>query len=317
MDTFLEEVVAGLSSDPKTLPCKYFYDARGSELFEAICGLEEYYVTRTELAIMRSSAQEIAAHVGSRVRIVEFGSGSGIKTQILLDALDAPVTYVPIEISREPLEASAAQLRSRHPDLEVVPLCADYTAPITIAASDVRTVVYFPGSTIGNFHPHDALTFLSRMKTIAGDGGAILIGVDCEKDAAVLERAYDDARGITAAFNLNLLQRINSELITGDSSTGDAINSGGGFDIAQFRHRAVYNLARHRIEMHLVSDCQQSVTIGGRTFDFAADEFILSEVSYKYSTQRFSGLAVEAGLKVVKTWTDSDGAFGLHYLEPA
>lgn len=303
MDTFLDDVTAGLSEAQKILPCKYFYDERGSELFEAICEVEEYYVTRADLEITRTYASEFAAQVGPRARIVEFGSGSGIKTQILLDALEDPAAYIPVEISSAALDASAARLRTRYPNLEIAPLCADYTLPITIAPSDARTVVYFPGSTIGNFHPPEAVRFLGRMRSLAGEGGALLIGVDREKDAGVLERAYDDADGVTAAFNMNLLERINREL-------------GANFDLAQFRHRAVYDVEKHRIEMHLVSCCNQAVTIGNRTFDFVAEEFIRSEVSYKYSVERFTSIATAAELKVVETWSDAKGAFSTHYLEP-
>lgn len=299
-----DEVIAGLRRTPKEIHCKFFYDRRGSELFDRICELEEYYPTRTELAIMRAHAVEMAALVGPRAMIVEYGSGSGLKTPILLEALEEPVAYVPLDISRQHLEESAARLARRFPGIEVLPLPADYTAPIDLPATrrpPRRRVVYFPGSTIGNFGPAEADLFLRRLVRIAGTGGGALIGADLVKDKAVLEAAYDDREGVTAEFNLNLLRRFNREL-------------GADFDLAGFRHLAFYNEEEGRIEMHLENLRPQTVRLGGAEIAFAAGERIHTENSYKYTLGGFRSLAAASGLAVERVWTDDARLFSVQYL---
>ncbi len=307
-EDFLREVIDGLNQDPKILPCKYLYDERGSELFESICDLEEYYQTRTELAIMEAYAGEMADIAGPRCLLIELGSGSSLKTRVLLDHLEDPAGYVPIEISHTMLEQTARELAQEYPDLTITPICADYTAAVDLPAQvrDLKNrLVYFPGSTIGNFHPDAAIAFLSRMASLAGPTGGVLIGVDMKKDREILVRAYDDARGITAAFNLNLLERINREL-------------GGTFSLETFRHEARYNAEAGRIEMHLVSLCDQEVSIGkGHTVEFAAGESVRTECSYKYHPQEFAALAGRAGLEQAKVWMDSQRLFSVQLLRVA
>lgn len=302
-----DEVLGGLSRSPKTIDCKYFYDEAGSELFDRICELEEYYPTRTELAIMRRNAAEMASRLGPRLMLIEYGSGSGLKTPLLLDALDAPVAYLPIDISPAPLQASARRLAQRYPRLDILPLCADYTGPVTLPPTRAvprRRAVYFPGSTIGNFPPPEARVFLQRIAATCGAGGALLIGVDLVKDRQVLHRAYNDAQGVTAAFNLNLLVRFNREL-------------GADFDVDGFRHRAIYNADQHRIEMYLVSQRRQQVRIADRVIELAAGEEILTEYSYKYTRDGFRDLAEAAGFTVEQVWTDDADLFSVQYLETA
>jgi dimethylhistidine N-methyltransferase len=308
-DTFLDDVQRGLGARPKTLPCKYLYDEVGSALFETICRLEEYYPTRADLDATRRNIAAIAALIGPRARLVELGSGSSTKTRVLLDALDDLVAYVPIDISVEALEASVRDLRAAYPDLEISGLAADYTQPVDLPVPSrppARTVVYYPGSTIGNFHPTGAIAFLQRIRRAIepgpdGAAGGLLIGVDLKKDPAVLEAAYDDAAGVTAAFNKNLLVRINREL-------------GASFDLDAFDHAARYDAREGRIEMHLVSTRAQTVTVGDRSFHFDAGESIRSEESYKYSREDFARIAAEAGLEVAAFWTDAAGLFSLQYL---
>ncbi len=305
-EAFLREVVAGLASTPKTLPCKYFYDHEGSALFERICELEEYYPTRADLDATRRNVAAIVERVGPRCVLVELGSGSSKKTRVLLDALEDVVAYVPIDISESALEQSALSLRRDYPHLEVIPVLADYQQAVELPPtrrSAQRTFVYFPGSTIGNFHPPDAIAFLRRIRGAIRDDGAALIGADLKKDKAKLERAYDDAAGVTAAFNLNLLTRINREL-------------GANFARDGFEHRALYDEELGRIEMHLRATRRQTVTVGGQTFAFEAGETIRTEESYKYSLDDFETLAHEAGLEVAAVWTDAEGLFSLQYLEP-
>ena len=307
LDDFSEEVVWGLSQDEKTLPCKFFYDERGSQLFDRICELPEYYPTRTEATIMREYGPSMAAALGPYVRLVEYGSGSSTKTRILLDHLPCPAAYVPMDISREHLMRSAAGLAATYPHVEVLPVCADYTRPFTLPASNrraARTVVYYPGSTIGNFHPRQAERFLGDMAEVAGPNGGLLIGVDLKKSPRILEPAYNDRRGVTAAFNLNLLTRINQEL-------------GGDFDPIGWEHYALYNEAAGRIEMHLLSLRDQTVHIGGRRFEFAEDETIWTECSYKYSLEQFAERAGRAGWKVAQVWTDAEQYFSVQYLTRA
>jgi dimethylhistidine N-methyltransferase len=304
---FLLDVQQGLRRPQKSIPCKYFYDAAGSALFEEICGLDEYYLTRTEIAILRAHLPEIARRLGPRCAVVEYGSGSGTKTRLLLDHLRDPVAWVPIDISRSALAASAAAIAARHPRLEVLPVCADYTRPTPLPAGArpaARRVVFFPGSTLGNFSPAEASAFLRGAARMCGPAGAVLLGVDLEKDSATLERAYDDARGVTARFNLNLLVRANREL-------------GADFDIAGFRHRAFYERREGRIEMHLVSARAQRVLVDGERFAFAEGESILTEHSYKWTTGALERLALGAGLATRAVWTDPRRWFAVLLLEPA
>lgn len=304
-DHLLEEALAGLSQEPKLLPCKYFYDEHGSRLFDRICELEEYYPTRTELAIMHQSIHEMAALIGEDVLLVEYGAGSCVKIRLLLDALRRPAGFVPIDISREHLVNAAREVHDVYPDLEILPVCADYSKPFEMPEPSrpaSRRVVYFPGSTIGNFHPNDAHEFLTRLRELVGKGGGLLIGVDLKKDPNVLRLAYNDLQGITASFNMNLLTRLNNEC-------------GAGFDLDRFHHEAVYNEADGRIEMHLVSDAEQSVSLGGRTFDFAKGESIRTECSYKYTVEEFASLARPAGFELRRAWTDQDDYFSVQFLE--
>ena len=304
---FRDEVWAGLATPQKTLPCKYFYDERGSALFESICDLPEYYPTRTELSIMETHAPAMASLLGERCLLVEYGSGSSRKTRLLLDRLRDAAGYVPIDISRAALSESARSLAAAYPAIEVLPVCADYTEPFELPRPRVtaaRRGVYFPGSTIGNFTPPHAQRFLARMARVAGPRGAVLIGVDLKKERATLERAYDDAAGVTAAFNQNLLVRINREL-------------GGTFDVARFRHLARWDEHAGRVEMHLASAVAQTVRVAGRPFWFAAGETIHTENSYKYDLGNFAALAAGAGLAVREIWTDEKRRFSVQYLTPA
>jgi dimethylhistidine N-methyltransferase len=303
-DRFLDDVMAGLSRRQKDLPPKYFYDAQGCALFEAICELPEYYLTRAEIALMHSHVGEMARHLGPECVLIEFGSGSGRKTRLLIAAI-SPVAYVPIDIARAELDATAAGIAREFPQLRVVAVCADYSRPFALpelgGLGARRRIIYFPGSTIGNLTPADAAIFLAGARDQAGAGGGLLIGVDLKKDAARLDAAYNDARGVTAAFNLNLLARINREL-------------GADFDLAAFRHRAFYDQARGRVEMHLESQKAQAVTVGGRSVQFRKGETIHTENSYKYSVREFQDLARTARLAPVECWTDADRLFAVHYL---
>lgn len=299
--TFYADVVAGLGAASKSLPCKYFYDAYGSKLFDEICELDEYYPTRTELGIMNDWVDEIGALLGDGFRIVEYGSGSSLKTRILLERLSGLTAYVPVDISREHLLQSVDTLATDYPHVPIVPVCADYTHSFDLPASDDRTVVYFPGSTIGNFHPSEAREFLRRIAGQCGNGGGLLIGVDLKKDAQVLHDAYNDARGVTAAFNFNLLTRINNEL-------------GGDFLMNYFAHQAFYNVFDGRIEMHLASTVKQTVRVGGAIFTFDEGETIHTECSYKYTVDEFAELARSAGFEQVSVWTDENRLFSVQYL---
>jgi dimethylhistidine N-methyltransferase len=301
---FERDVVAGLRRSPKSLSCKYFYDAKGTELFDRICNLDVYYLTRTELDIMQRHAREMALLFGRHARLVELGSGSSTKTRILLDHARDLSAYVPVDISREYLARAAAGLGRDYPDLCVTPVCADYTRPFHLpndAGEASRTVVYFPGSTVGNFLPAEARGFLRVIANLAGPGGSLLIGVDVKKDARVIEAAYDDAEGVTAAFNMNLLTRINREL-------------GGNFNLRNFHHRAFYDAELGRIEMQLVSRARQTVRVAGTTFEFAEGEAITTEYSYKYAPSEFGELAESAGFVVRRIWTDEKELFSVQYL---
>jgi dimethylhistidine N-methyltransferase len=303
-DDMRGEILAGLTSANKHLPSKYFYDARGSELFDEICALPEYYPTRTETAIMEQYAVAMAEQLGRGVLLIEFGSGSSVKTRILLDNLHELSAYVPVDISREHLMLSASQLTTLYPDLEVLPVCADFTQPFELPRPEhapKRRVVYFPGSTIGNLDPEPAVALLTRIARLACQGGALLIGVDLKKDRAILERAYNDAAGVTAAFNLNILVRLNREL-------------DGDFDLTAFQHEAKYNAAKGRVEMHLVSSRQQTAHLAGEMIDLAAGERIHTESCYKYTPEEFEELADRAGFAVENFWMDDEQLFSVHYL---
>ncbi len=305
-DALRDEVLSGLRDTPKHLPAKLFYDARGSRLFDAICELDAYYLTRTEEAIMEAHAGEIVEVLGPHVLLVEYGSGSSRKTRILLERLEAPAGYVPVDISRDHLVRAAERIASAYPDLPVLPVCADYTASFRLPEPDGhvrRTVVYYPGSTIGNFTPEAARGFLARIARQVGPDGGLLVGVDLKKDAARLRAAYNDAEGVTAAFNKNVLRRINREL-------------GADFDLDRFRHEAVYNAEEGRIEMYLVSETDQEVVVDGVRIAFAAGERICTEYSYKYTIEDFAALAAEAGWAVERVWTDDDRLFSVHYARP-
>jgi len=300
---FLEDVVKGLSAHPKTLPSKYFYDAEGSRLFEAICDLPEYYLTRTETALLRQIAPEIAARIPDGAALVEFGSGASVKTRILLDAAPQLSAYAPIDISQSALDEAAAAIKASYPSLTVAPLVDDFTRALRLPSAVAGRVAvgFFPGSTIGNFPPAEAEDFLRRAGELLGDGAMMVVGADVAKSAEVLIPAYDDAQGVTAAFNLNVLARINREL-------------GGDFDLAAFTHQAVWNDQESRIEMHVVSVEAQRVKVGGRTFDFAAGETIHTENSYKYRPAAFEAIAQRAGWSVSRKWESAQPAFGVYVL---
>jgi dimethylhistidine N-methyltransferase len=303
---FLSDVVQGLSGNPRSLPCKYLYDERGSELFEAICDTRDYYVTRADLALHESHLEEISRLIGPNAHVIEFGSGAGVKTRHLLDALDSPRGYTPIEISSAALRASAAELKAQFPELDIEPLRADYTQPIDGEALDLapparRRVIYFPGSTISNFEHDEARDFLARMGRIVGPDGGILIGVDLLKDEQRLIQAYDDRDGVTAKFNLNILRRLTRDL--------DA-----DIDIDAFGHEARFNGDLGRIEMHLVALKDTTIDLDGKRFRFDQGESIHTENSHKYSIEGFTALAESAGLRSDKVWTDPDALFSMHWL---
>ncbi len=305
-DNFLQDVIAGLSLARKQLPPKYFYDAAGSELFERICELPEYYPTRAETELTRAHLDSIAAFAGANAELVEYGSGASTKTRILIERL-RPAVYVPIDISESALKIAGATLAVEFPWLNIQAVVGDFDRPLMLPAFNGkrgRKLVYFPGSTIGNLTPEQALSFLHMTRGLVGPDGAMLVGVDLKKDANELHAAYNDAQGVTAAFNLNLLHRINREL------RGD-------FDVSRFSHYAFYNAHASRIEMHLVSLVQQTVNVGRYRFSFDAGESIHTENSCKYSVGEFRVLAAEAGFIGREVWLDSKGLFSLHGLVAA
>ena len=306
-EIFLSDVIGGLSKSRKRLEPKYFYDARGAELFNQICQLDAYYPTRTETGILDTNADDIAHYLGTDAVLVEYGAGSLDKVRILLDAISNPVALIAVDISADQLDRAANDVRSAYPKLEVLHVAADFTRPVDLpepARVGGNPVVFFPGSTIGNFDPDDAIEFMVGARDTVGPGGMLLIGVDLKKDSARLEIAYDDPAGVTAAFNLNLLTRINREL-------------GGDFDLDTFNHVARYNTNLGRIEMHLKSTKAQTVTINGQPFDFAEGETIHTENSYKYSIEEFQALAERAGFKPMQVWTDAENLFAVHLFKVA
>ncbi|WP_313247945.1 L-histidine N(alpha)-methyltransferase [Stenotrophomonas acidaminiphila] len=305
--TITADVLAGLSARPRALPSKYFYDARGSALFECITRQPEYYLTRAELDLLPRVLPQIAAHAGPRVRVVEYGSGSGRKTRLLLQALEDVVAYTPVEISRTALLNSVRALAVDFPAIEMLPVCADFTAlpalpPPRRAAR--RTLLFFPGSTLGNFTEAAAVSILHGMRQAMGPEGLALIGIDLDKDPALIEAAYNDAAGVTADFTLNLLVRLNREI-------------GSDFDLAGFAHRARYVVPWRRIETSLVSRRAQVVHVGGQAFAFARDEAMHVEYSHKYDDAQFAAMAAAAGLRVAAAWDAPARMFGLRLLRPA
>jgi dimethylhistidine N-methyltransferase len=306
-DVRAERALEGLREWPKRIEPIWFYDARGSALFERICTTPEYYLTRTELGIMRANAAGMAAALGPQVVLIEPGSGASLKTRLLLEALRAPHAYVPVDISREHLMATTRRLRDDFPSLPVHPVCADFTGafglPTAALHGETRRVVYFPGSTLGNFTRIAAIGLLRRMRAMAGTNGAVLLGIDRVKAAAILERAYNDAAGLTAAFNLNALRHLNREL-------------GAGIDPAAFSHRAPWVPAHSRIEMHLVANRDLGFNVGGRRFEMTRGEYLLTEYSHKYTLREIADLAQSAGLAVHRTWSDPQDWFSVLLLEP-
>jgi dimethylhistidine N-methyltransferase len=304
---FLRDVCRGLARRPKRLPSMYFYDAEGSLLFDRICELEEYYPTRTEMGLLDGAAGALAERLGERCMLLELGSGSSAKTTILLRALPDVHSYVPIDIAREPLRRVASRFRASFPELVVSPVCADFMAPLRLPAPRTeprRRVVFFPGSTIGNFDPVERQHLFESVARLCGRGGAFLIGFDLQKDRARLERAYNDDRGVTAAFNLNLLSRINREL-------------GADFDVTQFRHRASYDDRHHRIEMHLESRLAQRVRVDGRAFEFERGETVCTEHSYKFTVEGFLEEAGVAGFAEEQVFVDDERLFAVALLKHA
>ncbi|MBT5375087.1 MAG: L-histidine N(alpha)-methyltransferase [Rhodospirillaceae bacterium] len=305
---FLDEVLAGLSKSPKTLPCKYLYDEKGSQLFDAICELDEYYPTSTEEMVLRDNSGEIADLIGPEAQLIEYGAGSLQKVRILLDSMEAPAAVIPLDISREHLMASAKTLAEEYPQVEILPVCADFSTPTSlpepVGNPEAKKVGFFPGSTIGNFTPEEVINFLEIVADDLGAQGEFLLGVDVKKDESILRAAYNDREGVTAAFNINLLHRINRELK-------------GNFDLSKWRHDAIYNDDRGRVEMHLVSQCAQTAHIMGQPFEFTKDETIHTESSHKYNIEEFVDLAKSAGFSSLQTWMDKKSMFSVHYLKVA
>ncbi len=301
---FRADLLEGLARPQKRIPSKYFYDAVGSELFDRITALDEYYPTRTEAGILRRHAGEMAARLGPRCLLIEPGAGSLVKVRYLLDRLADPAGYVPVDVSADHLAKAAAGLQTRYPRLAVLPVCGDFARPFPLPTpprSEFRRAAFFPGSTLGNFGPTEADTLLRTFARLVGPGGGLLLGLDLQKDPAVVEAAYNDARGVTAAFNLNVLARANRDL-------------GADFDLAAFRHRAFYDVPHGRIEMHLESLADQTANVGGTVIRLRAGETIHTEDSYKYDLDAFARRAAACGLRAEATWTDERQYFGVLYL---
>ncbi len=303
--TLRQQVLRGLKASVKTLSPALFYDATGAQLFEQICELPEYYPTRTERGILARYAGDLAEHAGPGCALIEYGSGAGVKVRYLLDRLERPVAYVPVDISREQLHEVARERSAQYPALTILPVCADYTTPfeLPVLPPAARRVAFFPGSTIGNFHPAEAAAFLHRVRHTVGAKGGLILGVDRRKDERVLHAAYNDAAGVTAAFNLNLLTRLNREF-------------GADFDLRRFRHRAFFDDAMRRIEMHLEAVDAHQVRFDGDVIDFAAGETIHTECSYKYDRERLEDLAEASGFRIETLYTDERDWFWEAWLVP-
>ncbi|MEO0480394.1 MAG: L-histidine N(alpha)-methyltransferase [Planctomycetota bacterium] len=302
---FLSAVRAGLTSSPKTLPCKFLYDETGAILFEAICTLDSYYPTRTEQLILDRFSPEMARAIGPRARVVEPGAGSLTKVKTLLGAMEDPAEYVPIDIAMEQLDDAATNLAREFPGVLVKPVCADFTKPMDLPEkgdSVERTVVFYPGSTIGNFEPEAAIGFLERMRRLAGDDGHVLLGVDLAKDQETLRDAYDDPAGVTAAFNKNLLSHINREL-------------GADFDVREFQHRVRFETDPNRVVLSLISKSDQTVRLDGEAIEFRAGEEVVTEYSHKPTIADFTKIAAAADLEVLQSWTDDNDWFSVHLLK--
>jgi len=303
--SFYEEVIDGLSTQPRSIPPKFFYDKKGSQLFDAICKTPEYYPTRTEKALLERYLDDISQYITPESILVEPGCGSCEKVMPLLKHTP-PYTYVPMDISGDYLQGVAQRLAKRFPAVRIHPACIDYTSPLTLPFknSDKRCIAFFPGSSIGNFEPDDAVTFLQNIAHMVGKNGGLLIGVDLKKNKAILNKAYNDNAGVTAEFNKNLLTRINNEL-------------NGQVEVNNFKHHAFYNQEKGRIEMHLISTTDQIVTIDKNVFKFKKDESIHTENSYKYTIEEFHLLARQAGYQPLEHWIDDQGLFSIHYLARA
>lgn len=299
------DILDGLSQDQKQLSPKYFYDETGSRLFDQICDLPEYYLTRTELGIMREHVEAMTGLMGPRASIIELGSGSSLKTRILLDHVEEPAAYVPVDISRDHLLKTAGCLADDYPEIEILPVCADFTQSFELpepAVEPDRHVVYFPGSTIGNFSRDDAIDLLKQVRQVVNGNGALLVGVDLIKPRKVVEAAYNDTAGVTAKFNKNILARINRD-------------HAGAFDPSRFEHDAVYDEEHHRIEMRLISCEEQDIPIAGQSIHFEKGEYIVTEHSHKYSIDEFGSIGEEAEFSLKDTWTDPDQLFSVQFLE--
>jgi dimethylhistidine N-methyltransferase len=305
---FLAEVIGGLSSSPRTLPCKFFYDERGADLFQKICELPEYYITRTETELLRRTAPEISESIGANAALIGFGTGAGIKTRMLLEQLQNPIAYIPVDISKQRLIDSAIELSHAMPALEILPVCADYLQELQLPKplrKPDHVAVFFPGSTIGNLEPHVAQDFLRRVCQLCGKSGGLIIGIDLQKTREILEAAYNDSAGVTAEFNLNVLARANREL-------------GANFDLARWKHSAIYNDKEGRIEMRLLSEGEQSVDVGGRQFRFSDGEEIITEFSYKHTVDGFTRVAASAGFREAsRVWTDPAKMFAIFHFAVA
>lgn len=301
-EEMLSDVLEGLCKPQKTLPSKYLYDQRGSGLFEQICELDEYYLTRTELKIMRDNIQEIANDLGENIQLVEPGSGNSLKTRLLLDHLENTHSYIPVDISKRFLDEAAENLQIEYPGLKIQPVAADYTRSLQLPElrTGLKRVIYFPGSTIGNFTKENAENFIGVMANSINENGGLLIGFDLIKDHETLLAAYNDSEGVTALFNKNILRRINNEL-------------GGDFDLSQFEHKAVFNEEKSRIEMHLISSSRQTVRISNKEISFYQGETIHTENSHKYTLSSFRCMT-EPYFKTIQTWTDDNNQFAIQYL---
>lgn len=304
---FLNDVLSGLAQEPKRLSCRFLYDERGSRLFDEICELEEYYLTRTEISIMREYVTEMAKAIGPSVRLVEFGSGSSVKSRILLDNLIDPAAYIPVDISCQHLTHAVKGLAAEYPGLEILPVCADFCGDFRLPESKRdpnRTVIYFPGSTIGNFAPQEVNRLLRQIVKLCGEGGGLLVGVDLKKDIDLIERAYNDSRGVTAEFTLNLLKRMQREL---DADLNEEA----------FEHYAFYNRQAGRVEIYIRSLEAQTIDVAGEVFPLGRGELIHTEDSHKYTVDEFAAVGQQAGLRLVKSWTDPNRYFAVMYFQVA